>query len=452
MSTTSAPAHSFSIELRRELLKIRQDYDPGVQVKEYATKAIQDIATFWRRPEVEIINRAGATDGFSGFDAKVTFTRNATKRGDDRVKQDEENIRRALIDLAGKIKPAWLPIDPNGEYIAPSYNEDDPFHGEYLSWKEYREYYYERNDILVGADNEQLKSHHCFNHIKGNDYNLRLILDSINVAVETHGRVCNHILLYGETSSGKTMMFRALHQYLEECIPQDRCAKMLAWLEGNATTRAGFRDAFTQRWSLNTGLPLIIGIEEAEKCHEDNLDFMLGAADSRQSITSVQAKRGGKNSFVKTPILFVATVNNINKFKSFKEGAVASRFTCQLEVARPTKSEMREILLDKLAERGWNEEYADAALEVAEALETDEPRVIEGFLTGKDRLIDGSYLQDRLASRHAKIDADHSWNFKRANDGNDFTNPIRQYEKGVGSTQSRPAVRNGAIAFPTGRE
>jgi replication-associated recombination protein RarA len=95
---------------------------------------------------------------------------------------------------------------------------------------------------------------------------LRLINDSIRLAVETDWNVRVHTLLYGPPGGCKTTLFEKLKTLFEQGEEVER----VGFIDMTAATKAGL-----ETWILSQAeeklLPEILVLEEIEKCDKDNL-------------------------------------------------------------------------------------------------------------------------------------------------------------------------------------
>jgi hypothetical protein len=136
----------------------------------------------------------------------------------------------------------------------------------------------------------------------------------------------------------------------------------------------------------------VVILEEAEKANEDWLRNWLSLLDERSEIRKVNHKE----TIVKDiDILFYCTVNDSDKFNNLLDGALASRCKNKIYFPRPSMETIEKILYRDIKENGGRNEWVQPALQLAKDLNIDDPRVIISFLSGGDRLLDGSYQQDK---------------------------------------------------------
>lgn len=162
--------------------------------------------------------------------------------------------------------------------------------------------------------------------------------------------------------------------------------------------------------AVTNKLPEIICIEEIEKQHMDNLLTLLSVMGSGY-IMKTNARIGRMKQLAKCVIW--ATCNDKQLLKNFRDGALWSRFTHKLHCRRPSRELMTRIIKDKVANTNGDPRWADAAIDfaydgMASAVGQSivDPRAILGLLDGADRLLDGSYQADYLATYSNGCDDD----------------------------------------------
>ena len=85
------------------------------------------------------------------------------------------------------------------------------------------------------------------------------------------------------------------------------------------------------------------------------------------------------------------------------DGALASRCKNKIYFPRPTEETIKKILFRDVQENGGKIEWVEPALLLAKELNIDDPRVIISFLSGGDRLLDGSYQKDKKNCSESSI-------------------------------------------------
>lgn len=404
------PMNEFEVRLRRTVQR-----DHGSAKDHLDTIGLRAISggldRYWSC-QSRIDSKIEGDDGVT-YTGIIKFIRTPEKRA--RVADDQINITNSVITAARsgnfKLKP-WIHVNENDDPLAEygSYNSEDPFSGEFVTWSDLKKYFKMNKNHLRDK-------HPCFSHIYGLDAQIRLALDSVEVAIDTEGSKCAHVVLYGKAGGAKTTLMRAIFEYVQGFIPKDQEVRACTSINTDSATAAGIQNSFMQRWSTVTGIPPIIGFEEAEKVPDTLWRCMLGALDDRQTMMKVTARR---TSVTKTRMLGIATVNDFTVFSNFCGGAINSRFSNKLEVPRPSLPIMHKILMREIEANDWNEEYADAALAIAAELDTDDPREIIQFLNGRDRLLDGSYLNDIMEARRSVQEARDSYIREKDKQTDDF--------------------------------
>lgn len=225
-----------------------------------------------------------------------------------------------------------------------------------------------------------------FDHIYDREAQIREVLESIRTARETDMGVRNHILLYGPPGCGKTEICLSLWKMLGDLAVKR--------LDATATTKAGAEKLLLEM----DAIPPIVVLEEAEKVNEANLPWLLGILDDRGEIIKTNARVGSVTR--SAPCLVIATVNNIGKFRAFHEGALCNRFSVPLYCPMPDRALLRRILEREVVKiPGGDHAWIDPALDFAlEVEKTYQARRIKAIMTnGRDRLLDGSYQEERAA-------------------------------------------------------
>jgi hypothetical protein len=149
-------------------------------------------------------------------------------------------------------------------------------------------------------------------------------------------------------------------------------------------------------------IPCFLGCEEGEKQSESVWLSFLGALDERQTMSKINART---QKVMSVRMFAWVTANVVEDFDMFLggsrknglliPGALSSRFSTRLEVPRPDPDTMHKILMREINKWEWNPRWADAAMEVAKEFQEDDPRAILAYLDGGDRLLDGTFLEDK---------------------------------------------------------
>lgn len=223
-----------------------------------------------------------------------------------------------------------------------------------------------------------------FSHIYERDIQINEMMTAIKVARESNMRVRNHVLLHGEPGGGKTEILLSLTNIFSSFA--------IKHLDATSTTKAGAIDFLLK----SDMVPPIIAIEEIEKVvNENDLPWLLSILDKRGKIIKTNARVGSIEREVRP--LVIATVNNMEKLRSFHEGALFDRFNVPLYCPIPSEDLIRKILRDQLDELpNGNEAWIDPAIRYAFDVEhTYQIRRIKAIMTiGGDRLLDGSYQRN----------------------------------------------------------
>jgi hypothetical protein len=235
-----------------------------------------------------------------------------------------------------------------------------------------------------------------FGSIYDRDPHIRLIYDSARTHVESDGSFRTHVLLYGPAASAKTSLLMGFKDMFEE-DGQERVLQ----IDATTSSKAGFETMLLNR-AIAGLLPEFIYIEEIEKQMKKVpavFNALLSIMDSRGMISRNNARIGHVQR--KTPITVWATSNDEYFIKHYDSGAIWSRFQRRLRCETPSRELLTLIVKDKIADYpGGKLEWVDPAVALGwDVLGTHDPReVIAIALDGKDRLLDGSFQEDVLAT------------------------------------------------------
>jgi MoxR-like ATPase len=226
-----------------------------------------------------------------------------------------------------------------------------------------------------------------FQHIYDREPQVRLILDTLRAAIASGWHVRNHCLLWGRPACGKTEILLSV----EQMLGPDAVLK----LDATMTSKAGAENLLLEL----DAVPPVLLIEELEKCDPANLPWLLGVLDQRGEVIKTNARIGS----VRKPAccLCLATVNDLDRFRSVLSGALASRFQHQIYCPRPSRAVLRMILRREIHARSGKDVWIEPALDLCAQEGTDDPRRAIALLDGGDRLLSGEYQADWLAVRRS---------------------------------------------------
>lgn len=254
-------------------------------------------------------------------------------------------------------------------------------------------------EVLISGSDDEIENHPAFEGIYGRAAHIRVMFSSIKTMKDTQGQRRNHVILHGLPGCAKSSLFLGMKKILPK--------GSYLFMNANSATRAGVEAVFLNRLKV-TGVPPFMFLEEIEKTLEAILTVWLSILDDRgevRKITHGEAKRTDAR------VLCFATANDKVLFDGLMggrrghPGALSSRFTKPLYVPRPSWQVMERILLRDIAKFGGKNEWAAKAIEIAQEMKTDDPRIVLSFLDGGDRLMNGAYKQD-IMTIHAMENED----------------------------------------------
>ena len=218
-----------------------------------------------------------------------------------------------------------------------------------------------------------------FEHLYGLDYNIARIKSAISIGLDSDWAYRYHCALIGPPGCGKSDICQTLKRmWGEESVLE---------FDATAMTAAGA----IQELQHAEILPRVMVIEEIEKADEKSLNFLLAVLDMRAEIRKVTARASIQRD---TKLFGIATVNNEDLFNKLASGALASRFAHHIFFNRPTREQLRMILMREISKlpNGGDNAWADPALDYCDKHGIDDPRSVTAIcLSGRDALITGEY-------------------------------------------------------------
>jgi len=243
----------------------------------------------------------------------------------------------------------------------------------------------------LGTINKLVRSpkalNEAFDGIYDREPQIRTILSSVKSFLESDGRRRNHVLLWGLPACAKTQILLKLTEVLGE--------DAVLRLDATSTTSAGIYKLFFDEYQ--NGVPPFCIIEEIEKCAEEALRVWLGALDDRGELRKINYRI---MQVREVQILCLASANDKLIFDKLmggtekKPGALSSRFVNQLHCPRPNRKVLELILRRDIQKNGGKIAWIQPAIELAEQIETNDPRKVLAFLDGAERLETGAYQRD----------------------------------------------------------
>lgn len=369
------------------------DYQVDLIVK----KSLDSLINFKFVEKINVIDGKKTKDSLWLYKYKITFkyTGHKSKLDDSKKLLEEKLAKYCSYSTFGKYP--WeivseenkIEIDENQEKEELGHLEIDdikhlaPDQNDVPSWSDLK-----LPEELLYDDNA-LTKHPSFKNIYGLNPQIRTILSSIKSAIETDGNRRNHTVLWGKPACGKTQVVLAIENLLGP--------HSVLRLDATSTTRAGLEKLFFKDL---VKIPPIVVCEEIEKAKEEWLQIWLGALDDRGEIRKINFRTCLVREL---KILFICTVNDKNLFDkmmggegSHKPGALSSRCVNDVYFPRPDVDILRSILRKDIICKGGKEEYIEPCIELAKAINTNDPRKVLSFLSGGERLLTGDYQEDLL--------------------------------------------------------
>lgn len=243
-----------------------------------------------------------------------------------------------------------------------------------------------RTDVVLPELTPEVYATH-FGRLYNREPQIRIIYDSINMAVRTGFRERHHILLRGLAACAKTETYLGFVDWF---------SPSMVWrVDATTLTKAGLETELLKK-SVDGTLPPIVLIEEIEKVvHEDNVSCLLQVMDVRGMIQRTNARSG--DVYGECKVVVWATCNDSKHLRTFHDGALWSRFSLRPICKRPDRELMRKILLRTVHETNGREEWIDPVLtfmwDKLKGLpdykqDYNDPRLGRALLAGGDRLLD----------------------------------------------------------------
>lgn len=227
-------------------------------------------------------------------------------------------------------------------------------------------------DVTVPDDFENF-----FSHLFGRDAHIARIKAAIEAGIMSDFNNRFHCALAGPPGCGKSDICRSLQKALGEDAVME--------FDATATTAAGAIKDLAEREIL----PRVLIVEEIEKAEEKALAFLLGLMDMRAEIRKITARATIQRD---TKLLVIATVNNVERFKTLNAGALASRFANKIGFSRPSRDQLAMILTREVGKIDGDDRWIKPTLDYCEDHGITDPRqVIALCLCGRDALITGEY-------------------------------------------------------------
>lgn len=265
--------------------------------------------------------------------------------------------------------------------IAPSKNELEQIFGDRMDEIDGEEESTSVESMLKKYADISLDRGDHYQHIYDRDAQIEIVNAAISAAQDSGMANRYHCVLWGPPGCGKTEIMKATCEMLGI---EDEAYMML---DATSTSKAGIEKHLLDP---DTPIPVVLAIEEIEKTSDKDLRWLLGVLDQRAEIRKLNYRVNSRRS---VPMLCIATVNDMDLFKSVMSGALASRFPNKLYCPRPDRAIMEKILEREVKKHNGKREWIEPTLTFAfDKLELTDPRaVIPICLCGRDSLISGDY-------------------------------------------------------------
>lgn len=234
----------------------------------------------------------------------------------------------------------------------------------------------------VSSDTLNLNPAGYFDHLLERDAQLDILLGGVHTFVQTLDQtppIRSHLLLHGPAAGGKTSFTSAFMKMVgpEFCFQAD-CT---------TSTQAGILNELVDAATA----PEFIILDEIDKADLDQFRWLLGVMDERAEIRVNNAKVGLIQK--KMPSYVIATCNDIERVKRAMNGALASRFSDHVFCPRISDKAIHTSLKRYVEMVDGDERWIQPAIDFVRNVEkTDDLRRIQTvMLSGRDRLLDGSY-------------------------------------------------------------
>lgn len=228
-----------------------------------------------------------------------------------------------------------------------------------------------------------------FSHIYYREDQINIIMSRLQAAIDSDFTNRFHCALVGEPASGKTETARAFKNLLGDPAVLE--------YDATATTAAGAIKDLDSRDEL----PRVMIVEEIEKADEKDFRWLLGVMDWRAEIRKVNFRQ---NIHRETKMLCIVTINNYHLFQRLMEGALSSRAGDAIWFPQPDRKLLQKVLEREVEKVKGKKAWIGPTLDYAEEVGMTDPRPVTAIcLSGKDRLLNGSYQEMLLRVRVPKV-------------------------------------------------
>lgn len=243
-----------------------------------------------------------------------------------------------------------------------------------------------RTDIVLPELTPEVYATH-FGRLFNREPQIRILYDSVNLAVRTNFKERHHVLLRGPAGTGKTETILGFVEFL---------GPHLVWkVDATTITKAGLERELVNRSKDGVLAPFLI-LEEIEKVQNpENINSLLQVMDTRGIIQRTNARDG--DIYAECKIVVIATCNDSQYLRTFADGAIWSRFSLRPICKRPDEEQMRKILTRTVMETNGKIEWVSPVIRFMwdrlrllgeYKRDYNDPRLGRALLAGGDRILD----------------------------------------------------------------
>lgn len=300
------------------------------------------------------------------------------------VREQFDKVLQVMIRAANRMNWTLLGEVDNGKIKPPSAGSPELPDGDAIAKPQ--KVIKARTDIVLPELTPEVYSTH-FGRLFNREPQIRILYDSVNLAVRTQFKERHHVLLRGPAGTGKTETILGFVEFL---------GPHLVWkVDATTITKAGLERELVNRSKDGVLAPFLV-LEEIEKVQNpENINSLLQVMDTRGVIQRTNARDG--DIYQECKIVVIATCNDSQYLRTFADGAIWSRFSLRPICKRPDEEQMRKILTRTIMETSGKIEWVDPVIrfmwDTLRPLseykrDYNDPRLGRALLAGGDRILD----------------------------------------------------------------